>query len=172
MITITWICGIVSALIVFMGGGEFTTEQPCQGLNQVTVSYCKLALAILVIPLIIIAIIHCLVLVAVRKQLNKISPETGALSGVTADLKRHLHVIKTFFIIVGIFVICWAPFFYRLGISPNFDTGSLEGPSRLVTSMMIILNSAANPFIYALRMKAFRGPMKSILCFCCHKNTE
>ncbi|KAF2367173.1 G protein-coupled receptor rhodopsin-like [Trinorchestia longiramus] len=76
---------------------------------------------------------------------------------------------KTLGIIVGVFIMCWLPFFCMYlvrGFCPHCINPLLFS----VLFWLGYCNSAINPFIYALFSKDFRFAFKTILCKCvCQK---
>lgn len=76
---------------------------------------------------------------------------------------------KTLGIIVGVFILCWLPFFCMYlvrGFCPQCINSLLFS----ILFWLGYCNSAINPFIYALFSKDFRFAFKTILCKCvCQK---
>ena len=68
--------------------------------------------------------------------------------------------------VVGVFSVCWLP----VAIVAELKYSSVDVYNDIwyqaayrACKFLILVNSAANPFIYALRMKSFRTPMLRIL---------
>lgn len=75
---------------------------------------------------------------------------------------------KTLAIIVGMFILCWLPFFTLYLISP-FCKDCINPVLFSVVFWIGYCNSAINPMIYALFSKDFRFAFKRIICKClCH----
>lgn len=72
---------------------------------------------------------------------------------------------KTLAIIVGLFVLCWLPFFTLYLISP-FCNDCINPYLFSVVFWIGYCNSAINPMIYALFSKDFRFAFKRIICKC------
>lgn len=72
---------------------------------------------------------------------------------------------KTLAIIVGLFILCWLPFFTLYLISP-FCTDCINPILFSVVFWIGYCNSAINPMIYALFSKDFRFAFKRIICKC------
>lgn len=72
---------------------------------------------------------------------------------------------KTLAIIVGLFILCWLPFFTLYLIRPFCD----DCINPMLFSIVFWIgycNSAINPMIYALFSKDFRFAFKRIICKC------
>lgn len=72
---------------------------------------------------------------------------------------------KTLAIIVGLFVLCWLPFFTLYLIRP-FCEDCINPYLFSVVFWIGYCNSAINPMIYALFSKDFRFAFKQIICKC------
>lgn len=99
------------------------------------------------------------------------SPRTSKKMGkrnIKAQVKRfrmETKAAKTLAIIVGLFILCWLPFFTMYLIRPFCDNCIND----LLFSILFWLgycNSAVNPMIYALFSKDFRFAFKRIICKC------
>jgi octopamine receptor len=72
---------------------------------------------------------------------------------------------KTLAIIVGLFILCWLPFFTLYLIRPFCE----DCINQILFSIVFWIgycNSAINPMIYALFSKDFRFAFKRIICKC------
>ncbi|XP_072033303.1 octopamine receptor beta-2R-like [Amphiura filiformis] len=79
---------------------------------------------------------------------------------------RGRNITKTLAIVFLVYVICWSPdqfLFLQWNLGGNIDFG---GVLHSVVVIMAMLNSACNPFIYALRYKQYKEGLKSLFkCF-------
>lgn len=98
-----------------------------------------------------------------------------------SSFKKDLRIATTVAVVIGLFVICWTPFFalnFAFSVCANimFKTAGCKG---LLVLPQIILNinkwlqygnSVCNPIIYGLRNKDFRRAFRKILLsLCCKK---
>ncbi|KAH9416944.1 receptor, partial [Dermatophagoides pteronyssinus] len=75
---------------------------------------------------------------------------------------------KTLGIVMGVFILCWLPFFVTnilMGICPNICIMKPDLVFSIVT-WLGWLNSAMNPIIYACWSKDFRRAFRKLLCSC------
>lgn len=97
------------------------------------------------------------------------------MNGVQIELK-YLHIqvkrfrmetkaAKTLAIIVGLFILCWLPFF-TVYVIRAFCADCVHPVLFSVIFWLGYCNSAVNPMIYALFSKDFRFAFKRIICRC------
>lgn len=83
-------------------------------------------------------------------------------------LARERKAAKTLAIVIGVYVICWLPFFITnllIGVCPS----CVVSPEILfpVFTWMGYINSGMNPVIYAYAMKDFRRAFSRVICCLC-----
>ena len=94
-----------------------------------------------------------------------------ALSKKISKLAKEQKAAKTLGIVVGVFIICWLPFFVTnvlIGICNEECVINKEIIMPIFTWLGYI-NSGVNPIIYALSMRDFRRAFGRIIFCCCPK---
>lgn len=91
-----------------------------------------------------------------------------AISKKITKLAREQKAAKTLGIVVGVFIICWVPFFCANILYGICHEECVYRPSILfpVFTWLGYINSGMNPIIYALSMRDFRRAFSKMI-FCC-----
>jgi hypothetical protein len=95
-------------------------------------------------------------------------PTAGQLSSSEA------RITKTLGIIMGVFVVCWLPFFLIYNIRSQLaDPDSISGSTMNFFLWLGYFNSALNPILYAILNANFRNAFRDILaCRCLQSNSH
>ncbi|XP_020900019.1 melatonin receptor type 1A-like [Exaiptasia diaphana] len=76
---------------------------------------------------------------------------------------EEIKITRTLFILVMAFIVCWIPVYSVVSIIRSGLGGSLTNTGSLITTYLIFLSSAINPYIYAFNHRTFRNEFKRIL---------
>uniref|UniRef100_A0AAZ3Q8M1 Beta-2 adrenergic receptor n=1 Tax=Oncorhynchus tshawytscha TaxID=74940 RepID=A0AAZ3Q8M1_ONCTS len=119
------------------------------------------------IPLVVMVFVYSRVFQEAKQQLRKIDRSEGA-RGVGGGFRktkfclREHKALKTLGIIMGIFTLCWLPFFVLNVVVAIWKVGDI-GLAFRILNWIGYANSAFNPLIYC-RSPEFRYAFKEILC--------
>ncbi|XP_028654814.1 trace amine-associated receptor 1-like [Erpetoichthys calabaricus] len=108
------------------------------------------------IPGFIMIAIYAKIFTVAKKQAQTIESRKKSSSR-----KRETKAAKTLATVVGVFLICWSPYFLCIILNPflNYSTPALVGE---ILMWFAYLNSTLNPLIYAFFYTWFRKALKMI----------
>ncbi|MCJ8733986.1 hypothetical protein PDJAM_G00230360 [Pangasius djambal] len=191
VVMIVWIIGgLISYLPIHLKWWISSTEEAMHCMNNTLCcefhtnrSYAIISSIIsFYIPLVIMVFVYSRVFQEARKQLKKIvksegrfhqsggqqeysdkgvGRETRAIKKPKFCLKEH-KALKTLGIIMGIFTLCWLPFFVLNVVVSVQEVDNIKVPFRIL-NWIGYANSAFNPLIYC-RSPEFRYAFRQILC--------
>ena len=108
-----------------------------------------------------IMVSYLIILHQLRSQSEKMKRSTDITAEENTRTTRHAErvVTSTMALVIGIFTIMWAPFFYYRVLKPSTNSGQAYNWVRTTA----ISNSALNFIVYAFRMKRFRSAFKTTI---------
>ncbi|KAG8011086.1 Trace amine-associated receptor 1 [Nibea albiflora] len=110
------------------------------------------------LPVIIMLCIYLKIFLVAQRQARSIQ---NTKSGATVS-KMERKATKTLAIVMGVFLLCWLPFFLCITILP-FINNSVPVPVIETLNWLTLSNSMLNPFIYAFFYSWFRAAFRIII---------
>ncbi|CAH1787613.1 unnamed protein product [Owenia fusiformis] len=118
-------------------------------------------LPLFLVIVILVVVLYIRILWTVKKQLDKHN------SNDSTNLQKNIQLIKTAVLVIGLFVICWAPFVVLAsGYEMNFFSTN-QKQNMFILYMVFyhiaVMNSGMNFIVYPVRSKDFRDGFRTVL---------
>ncbi|XP_002734017.1 5-hydroxytryptamine receptor 4-like [Saccoglossus kowalevskii] len=105
-----------------------------------------------VVPLIIMVAIYARIFVIARHHLRRINPQSEDTQQ-QHYMKREVKAAITPCVVIGVMLFCWVPQFIVV-VMDRYEV--CANPQRFVSNLFMLINSGANPLIYARHNTEFR----------------
>ncbi|XP_023238604.1 tyramine/octopamine receptor-like [Centruroides sculpturatus] len=133
------------------------------------------------LPLPVMFYVYIRILIIAEHQAREIKQLELSLQATNQNVRKCLRrkskqlitdtkAIRTLGIIMGVFCICWLPFFLMYIILPYCERCDVSYEVRSAITWLGYFNSFFNPCIYAFLNKDFKEAFRRVLC--CKKDTE
>ena len=119
-------------------------------------------------------VIICFTYYKIRHKLRKTSKQWAA-NGIKhqRDISVQIRLTKTFALMIGMLMLCYLPvcaMVYYINICTNCNCIIVQWFLD-ACFWLVLLNSAINPYVYAIRSSSFRDAIRKIItCRCQHRN--
>nr|XP_020444457.1 trace amine-associated receptor 1-like [Monopterus albus] len=162
MIVLSWgVSALIGISVIIAGLNSEECEEWC--LIDVLMSNTIGPILSFYLPVIIMLCIYLKIFLVAQRQVRSIqnttsqSPESrGAVS------KMERKATKTLATVLGVFLLCWAPFFLCTTFLP-LTNNSVPLPVIETLNWLALSNSMLNPFIYAFFYSWFRSAFRTII---------
>ncbi|KAM8831625.1 trace amine-associated receptor 1-like [Spinachia spinachia] len=162
MILMSWAVAVLIGIgIIIAGFNQGKCEESC--LIDALISTTLACIFSFYIPVIIMLSIYMKIFLVAKRQAISIQNTTGLSqkSGTTVS-KRERRATKTLAIVLGVFLLCWAPYFLCIILQPlTYNVTPIAVIETL--NWLTLSNSMLNPFIYAFFYSWFRSAFKIII---------
>ncbi|XP_070844148.1 trace amine-associated receptor 1-like [Chaetodon trifascialis] len=157
MILASWSVSVLVAIGLVMAG---LNKDECQETCSIDVQLANILglLCSFYLPVILMLCIYLKIFLVAQRQVRSIQ---GTKSGATAS-KMERKATKTLAIVMGVFLICWSPFFLCVSFQLLND---VSVPVAVIESLgwLALSNSMLNPLIYAFFYSWFRSAFRIII---------
>uniref|UniRef100_A0A667YKE2 Trace amine-associated receptor 1 n=1 Tax=Myripristis murdjan TaxID=586833 RepID=A0A667YKE2_9TELE len=163
MILVTWgVSALVGVGTVIMGLNEGKCEGQCLTFD-IPISSITGCVLSFYLPAGIMLSIYLKIFLVAQKQARSIQNSNcqSIKSGASVS-KMERKATKTLAIVMGVFLICWAPFFTGVTINPFINYSVPKAVVEIFT-LLAWSNSVLNPFIYAFFYSWFRVAFRIII---------
>lgn len=144
MVLMIWgVSVLIGISFVIVGGKQEKCARKC--LTNAAVRNIMGLIFSFYLPVIIMLRIYLKILLLAQRQVRSI--QTTTKFG-TADSKKKRKATKTLAVVMGLFLMCWLPFFLCTTVLP-FSYVYIVLPLTEFLNWIALLNSVINPFIYA-----------------------
>ncbi|KAG8011085.1 Trace amine-associated receptor 1 [Nibea albiflora] len=159
MILMIWTVSVVFAVTVAILGVDQGSNRGCVLFQNSSLASVGLVFTPY-IPTITMLIIYLKILTVAQRQARSIQNTT--CQSKKSERKMERKATKTLAIVMGVFLICWTPFFLCMTFNPSSD---YTIPVALMAAFKWLgwSNSMLNPFIYAFFYSWFRSAFRMII---------
>ncbi|XP_076613097.1 trace amine-associated receptor 1-like [Chaetodon auriga] len=156
MILVSWSVSLLVAIGLVIAGLQDKCKEKC--FIDVLLANILGLFSSFYLPVILMLCIYLKILLVAQRQVRSIQ---GTKSGATAS-KMERKATKTLAIVMGVFLICWSPFFLCFSFQLLND---VSVPVAVIENLgwLALSNSMLNPFIYAFFYSWFRSAFRMII---------
>nr|XP_057901977.1 trace amine-associated receptor 1-like [Doryrhamphus excisus] len=161
MVFVSWgVSALIGIGITVAGFNQGKCEESC--LMDALISTTLACIFSFYIPVIIMLSIYLTIFLVAQKQVRLIQTTTcqSTKSGTVSKMERK--ATKTLAIVMGVFILCWTPYFVCIIFQPlTFNVTPVAVIETL--NWLTLSNSMLNPFIYAFFYSWFRTAFRLII---------
>ncbi|KAM9339479.1 trace amine-associated receptor 1-like [Symphorus nematophorus] len=157
MIVVSWgVSALIGIGVIIAGLNNEQCEERC--LIDILIANTIGPILSFYLPVIIMLCIYLKIFLVAQKQARSIQ---NTKPGATVS-KMERKATKTLATVLGVFLLCWTPFFICITFVP-FSNNSVPVAVIETLNWLTLLNSMLNPFIYAFFYSWFRAAFRMII---------
>nr|XP_033504310.1 trace amine-associated receptor 1-like [Epinephelus lanceolatus] len=162
MILVSWgVSALIGISVIIAGLNNEKCNERC--LIDVLIENTVGPILSFYLPVIIMLCIYLKIFLVAKRQVRSIQNTTcqNTKSGATVS-KMERKATKTLAIVLGVFLLCWTPFFLCITFMPLINDSV---PITIIETLnwLTLSNSMLNPFIYAFFYSWFRSAFRMII---------
>ncbi|XP_063427748.1 adenosine receptor A1-like [Mytilus trossulus] len=170
---IAWIAGMIVGFTPMFGWNLGPmADNKCAFLSVIDMNYIVYFnfFGFVLSPLVIMFLIYVYIYYIVRKQLVKIAALEIANQNAQKKQKlkfaKEVKAAKSLAVVIGVFALCWLPIHILNSISLICKGSNCIYPYKLLLAAILLshINSAVNPFLYAIGNSQFQLAFKKMFC--------
>ena len=128
-----------------------------------------LVLIFVILPFAVLFYVYMYLFKVVRRHARRIvgiqpHQHQNSSTDTRLVLRHEVKSIKTFALVIGVFLLCYTPFFLLGSYASSKGTGTIPHDLMSAVTWLAFCNSFCNPMVYSLRYKQFRESFHKILC--------
>ncbi|XP_071387896.1 trace amine-associated receptor 1-like [Centroberyx affinis] len=163
MILVSWGVSVLGGIsIIFMGFSQGKCEGRCFIFHIPISSIMGCIFSFYLPGIVMLSIYLKIFLVAQRQALSIQNTNCQSIKSGASVSKMERKATKTLAIVMGVFLICWTPFFLCVTFQP-LSNDSIPVPVIETLSWLAMSNSMLNPFVYAFFYSWFRAAFRMII---------
>ncbi|XP_071334663.1 trace amine-associated receptor 1-like [Trachinotus anak] len=162
MILVSWgVSALIGIGVIIAGLNNQKCEERC--LVDVLLANILGPILSFYLPVIIMLCIYLKIFLVAQRQARSIQTTTSqSTKSGAAVSKMERKATKTLATVLGVFLLCWTPFFLCITFLP-FSNNSVPVPVIETLNWLTLSNSMLNPFIYAFFYSWFRAAFRIII---------
>ncbi|VDI52998.1 adenosine receptor A1-like [Mytilus galloprovincialis] len=170
---IAWIAGMIVGFTPMFGWNLGPmADNKCAFLSVIDMNYIVYFnfFGFVLSPLVIMFLIYVYIYYIVRQQLVKIAALEIANQNAQKKQKlkfaKEVKAAKSLAVVIGVFALCWLPIHILNSISLICKGSNCIYPYKLLLAAILLshINSAVNPFLYAIGNSQFQLAFKRMFC--------
>ena len=157
VLTLAWTYSIAFSLASWIPVGKFDMNH-CVFFSDIYIIFTTFASFVL--PLFTMLVAYGWIYKVAKYQADQIN---NSLPRETNRVRREFKAAKTLTLIIGVFVVCWLPFFVYIWVYSLYNAGVPARKLNYAIQIVRYLNGLANPFIYVRINREFRRSTLKLL---------